>query len=257
MPISLIGLGQYKMQARAARCFFRTILSELKEHFMRKVCWHNWAVSPAGDTCGPDGSNCAMVEDFQSVVCWHTGFRQPCDQPNKCRIDGSHCIILNNSERVVCHHQNFTDFGRPSNPNCNCTSVDGSNVKIVPKAGTAAPPPVPVVSTGAPILFGDMIRVCWHNWAGSPVDDTCQADGTNCVWVKGTEEVVAWNSKPSFSGRLDNNTHVDGRIDGLNVFVKEKTQTIEFKPGKSINNSHDEGDPFRDICKPVNRQFPK
>ena len=107
---------------------------------MRKVCWHNWAASPAGDTCGPDGSNCAMVEDFQSVVCWHTGFRQPCDQPNKCRIDGSHCIILNNFERVVCHHQNFTDFGRPSNPNCNCTSVDGSNVKIVPKAGTAVPP---------------------------------------------------------------------------------------------------------------------
>jgi len=223
---------------------------------MRKVCWHNWAVSPAGDTCSPDGSNCVMAEDFQSVVCWHTGFRRPCQQPNKCRVDGTHCIILNNSERVVCHHENFTDFGRPSDPNCNCTSVDGSNVKIVSKAGAAVPPPANVVLTGAPIIFGDMTKVCWHNWAGSPAGDACGADGTDCIWAKSTEEVVAWNSKPPFSGRLDNNTHVDGRVDGVNVFVKEKTQTIEFLPGKSINNYHDGGDPFREVCKLVNRPFP-
>ena len=70
-----------------------------------------------------------------------------------------------------------------------------------------------------------------------------------------TEEVVAWNSKPPFTGRLDNNSPVPGHIDGNSVFIKEKSQRIEFLPGKSINNYHDGGDPFIRICKLVNEPF--
>ena len=43
----------------------------------------------------------------------------------------------------------------------------------------------------------------------------------------------------------------------MNVLIKEKSQRIEFLPGKSINNYHDGGDPFIRTCKLVNEPFPQ
>ena len=96
-----------------------------------------------------------------------------------------------------------------------------------------------------------------HNWKQCTPNDGHFVDQSNCVWVTETEEVVAWNSNPPFTGRLDNNNPVPGHIDGVNVFIKEKSQRIEFLPGKSINNYHDGGDPFIRTCKLVNEPFPQ
>ncbi|MGA3342282.1 MAG: hypothetical protein ABSD11_17120 [Methylocella sp.] len=103
-----------------------------------------------------------------------------------------------------------------------------------------------------------MIRVnTAHSWHQCTPNDGHYVDKSNCVWVTETEEVVAWNSKPPFTGRLDNNSPVPGHIDGLNVFIKEKSQQVEFLPGKSINNFHDDGDTFVRTCKLVNEPIPQ
>lgn len=103
-----------------------------------------------------------------------------------------------------------------------------------------------------------MIRVnTAHGWHPCKPNDGHYVDKSNCVWVTETEEVVAWNSDPFFTGRLDNNSAVPGHIDGINVFIKEKSQRIEFLPGKSIHNYHDGGDPFIHTCKLVNEPFPQ
>jgi hypothetical protein len=96
-----------------------------------------------------------------------------------------------------------------------------------------------------------------HGWQPCAPNDGHHVDQSNCVWVTETEEVVAWNSNPPFTGRLDNNSPVPGHIDGVNVFIKEKSQRIAFLPGKSINNYHDGGDPFIRICKLMNEPFPQ
>ena len=96
-----------------------------------------------------------------------------------------------------------------------------------------------------------------HNWNQCRPNDGHHVNQKYCVWVTETEEVVAWNSNPPFTGRLDNNSPVPGHIDGVNAFIKEKSQRIEFLPGKSINNYHDGGDVFIRICKLINEPFPQ
>jgi hypothetical protein len=96
-----------------------------------------------------------------------------------------------------------------------------------------------------------------HGWKPCTSGDGHYVDQSNCVWVTETEEVVAWNSNPPFTGRLDNNNPVPGHIDGLNVFIKEKSQQVEFLPGKSINDYHNGEDPYVKTCKLVNEPFPQ
>ena len=243
----------------------------LEGAMLRKVCWHNWAGSPVQDTCGVDGKNCVMLNDDQKVVCWHTGFREPCNQQNKCRIDGKSCIILTKPQTVVCYHENYLDFGRPNNPNCNCTNIDGEHVRLLPNAPVAAPP---AFAPGAHATIAMIKCSNRHNW--TPCTGTCgcgSADGENIVYLTETEQVVCWNT--NLKGRLDDPTmKVVGSIDGLNCFIMDKSQSIRWLTGKSITEYREyidnwsraawatDGeafklDPFASVCKLMNRPFPK
>jgi hypothetical protein len=91
----------------------------------RKVCHHNW--NQSNDDCVPDGQHCVYVSDDYKVVCHHTSFSAPCNQPSKCIIDGHSCLVLEQGYQVVCHHNGFRGFGGPG---CDCTSIDNVNVKV-------------------------------------------------------------------------------------------------------------------------------
>ncbi len=133
---------------------------------------------------------------------------------------------------------------------------------LIGAGAKAAPNPVPRNAVSDALWFApsgkQMLRVnIAHGWKPCTSGDGHYVDQSNCVWVTETEEVVAWNSNPPFTGRLDNNNPVPGHIDGKNVFIKEKSQRIEFNPGKSIKNCHDDDDPFLRTCKLVNEPFPQ
>src|SRR5665213_3539901 len=110
-----------------------------------------------------------------------------------------------------------------------------------------------------------------HGWTECQPNDNCgPANGSSVVWVTETEEVVSMDTDTPFTGRLDGQNKVPGSIDGVATFIKDKSQSIRFLNGKSIDDyrrcareqldpiTRDDpsSDPYLGVCKLVNRPFP-
>ena len=110
-----------------------------------------------------------------------------------------------------------------------------------------------------------------HGWTECPPNDNCgPANGSSVVWVTETEEVVSMDTEPAFTGRLDGQIKVPGSIDGVSTFIKDKSQSIRFLNGKTIDDYRryvadflnpftirpEFSDPYTMVCKLVNQPFP-
>jgi hypothetical protein len=72
--------------------------------------------------------------------------------------------------------------------------------------------------------FVRMIKVCHHNWAGSPDQDGCAADnGGNCAWIADNEWVVCHHTDFKGPCPLVPSPY---RIDGSTCVVMDKRQAV-------------------------------
>jgi hypothetical protein len=81
-----------------------------------------------------------------------------------------------------------------------------------------------------------MVKVCHHNWAGSPTNDGCQADNEgNCAWIADNERVVCYHTNFTAPCPL---VPSPCRINGSSCVVMDIRQLVKRRDGNQIFNGN-------------------
>ena len=181
---------------------------------MRKVCHHNWAQSPEGDTCNPDGANCLYLAPDEKVVCKHTRFAGPCKDSKCPAVDGTTCLIINTRQTVGKHNDEI---------------YNGNSNKDNDAFGVINPPWGPSFWNKTAVVVMDM----WdhhHNYVSSlRVDELAPAINHFCYALRAKGALIAHS--PSDVSEYFKGRAVDGKTVTPNELAARERGRMARLPG--------------------------